>query len=94
MGENEHKFVRISYRGMIVAIYSVYNINNGKCDITLNLYYPFKRHETILSNISINNSYREVLNYMSLQLLCGTEDRDKLFAFEVLEHLKFEMEGN
>lgn len=88
MGQNEYKVASVLYRGVRVATYIMYNIKNGKCDITLNLYHPFNRHRAILSDINMYDVVNSVLDYMSLQAYCNTEDCNKLQAYEVVKYLK------
>ena len=88
MCQNEYKVACVLYRGVRVATYTMYNIKNGKCDITLNLYHPFNRRRVILSDINMYGVVNAVLDCMSLQVYCDTEDCNKLQAYEVVKYLK------
>lgn len=76
------------YCGEIVANYKIYCENDNHCEVELNLYYPFNRHRAILSNINVDDVDNAVLDYMSLQAYCDTEDCNKLQAYVVIEYFK------
>lgn len=78
------------YQGECVAIYElVYFYYDGNtCDVKLKLFHPFNRHLAILENIKVNDVGNAVLDYMSLQAYCDTEDCNKLQAYEVVEYFK------
>ena len=82
------KTTLLVYGEKIVALYKIYCENDNDCEIKLNLYHPFNRHRVILSNINIDDADNAVLDYMSLQVYCNTEDCNKLYAYEVVEYFK------
>lgn len=80
------------YHGEIVANYKIYCENDNHCEIELNLFYPFNRHRAILSDINIDDVDNAVLDYMSLQAYCDTEDCNKLQAYEVVGYFKTQID--
>ena len=74
------------YDGVVVAKYEILYNDNDTCNIDLNLYHPFNRHRTILENIKVNDVRHAVLDYMNMQAYCGTEDRNKMFVFEIVSY--------
>lgn len=58
------------------------------CDVKLKLFHPFNRHKAILYRIKLNDIENAVLDYMSLQAYCNTEDCNKLQVYEVIEYFK------
>ena len=80
------KVVFLLYDDVMVAKYEILCNENDTCNIDLNLYHPFNRHRTILENIKVNDVYNVVLDYMNMQVFCDTEDRNKMFAFEIVSY--------
>lgn len=76
----------ILYDDVKVAKYEILYNDNDTCNIDLNLYHPFNRHRTILENIKVNDVDHAVLDYMKMQAYCDTEDRNKMFAFEIVSY--------
>ena len=58
----------------------------------LNLYHTFNRHRAILSNINIDDIDNAVLDYITSQAYCDTEDCNKLYAYEVVEYFKSQID--
>ena len=78
------KVIFLLYNDVKVAKYEISYNENDTCNIDLNLYHPFNRHRTILENIKVNDVDHAVLDYVTMQAYCDTEDRSKMFAFEVV----------
>lgn len=78
------KVVFLLYDDVKAAKYEILYNDDGTCNIDLNLYHPFNRHRTILENIKVNDVDHAVLDYMNMQAYNDTEDRNKMFAFEVV----------
>lgn len=78
------KVVFLLYDDVKVAKYEISYNENDTCNIDLNLYHPFNRHRTILENINVNDVDHAVLDYMTMEVYCDTEDRNKMFAFEIV----------
>lgn len=84
-----YKFETLCYNYSCVANYEVISIDDDyKCNVKLKLYYPFNRHRAILNDIHVDDIDNAVLDYMSLQAYCDTEDCNKLQAYEVIEYFK------
>ena len=79
------KVTFLLYDDVIVGKYKIL-YNNDTCNIDLNLYHPFNRHRTMLENIKVNDVDYTVLDYMNMQAYCDTEDRNKMFAFEIVSY--------
>lgn len=86
MGSCFGKVTFLLYNDVKVAKYEISCNENDTCDIDLNLYHPFNRHRTILENIKVNDVDHAVLDYMTMQAYCDTEDRNKMFAFEIVSY--------
>jgi hypothetical protein len=85
----EHSFgeiIALFYNGLCVASYEIIKKSNIRCDIKLNLYYPFNRHRAILEDIKVNSVEHAVLDYMTMQAYNDTEDRNKMFVFAVVAY--------
>lgn len=80
------KVAFLLYDDVMVAKYEILYNNNDTCNIDLNLYHPFNRHMTMLENIKVNDVDHAVLDYMNIQAYCDTEDRNKMFAFEIVSY--------
>lgn len=80
------KVVFLLYDDVMVAKYVILYNDNDTCDIDLNLYHPFNRHRTILEDIKVSDVDHAVLDYMNMQAYCDTEDRNKIFAFEIVSY--------
>ena len=80
------------YNEKIVAKYKIYCENDNHCEVELNLYHPFNRHRAILSDINMDDIDNAVLDYMTLQAYCDTEDCNKLQAYEVVEYFKSQID--
>ena len=78
------KVTFLLYNDVTVAKYEISYNENDTCNIDLNLCHPFNRHRAILEDIKINDVDHAVLDYMTMQAYCDTEDRNKMFAFEVV----------
>lgn len=78
------KVTFLLYNDVTVAKYEISYNENDTCNIDLNLRHPFNRHRAILEDININDVDHAVLDYMTTQAYCDTEDRNKMFAFEVV----------
>lgn len=86
------KTTLLVYNEKIVAYYKIYCEDDTDCEIELNLYHPFNRHRAILNNIHIDDVDNAVLDYMTLQAYCDTEDCNKLQAYEVVEYFKSQID--
>lgn len=80
------KVAFLLYDDVIVGKYEILYNENDTCNIYLNLYHPFNRHRTILENIKVNDVDHAVLDYMTMQAYCDTEDCNKMFAFEIVSY--------
>ena len=80
------KVAFLLYDDVMVAKHEILYNNNDTCNIDLNLYHPFNRHRTMLENIKVNDVDHAVLDYMNMQAYCDTEDRNKMFAFEIVSY--------
>lgn len=80
------KVTFLLYDDVKVAKYEISYNDNDTCNIDLNLYHPFNRHNTILEDIKVNDVDHAVLDYMNMQVYCDTEDRNKMFAFEIVSY--------
>lgn len=80
------KVAFLLYDDVKVAKYGILYNDDDTCNIDLNLYHPFNRHRTILENIKVNDVDHAVLDYMTMQAYCDTEDRNKMFAFSVVAY--------
>lgn len=80
------KVTFLLYNDVKVAKYEISYGENDTCNIDLNLYHPFNRHRTILEGIKVNDVDHAVLDYMIMQAYCDTEDRNKMFAFEIVSY--------
>lgn len=80
------KVTFLLYNDVKVVKYEISYNKNDTCNINLNLYHPFNRHRTILENINVNDVDHAVLDYMNMQAYCDTEDRNKMFAFDVVSY--------
>lgn len=80
------KVTFLLYNDVKVVKYEILFGENDTCNIDLNLYHPFNRHRTILENIKVNDVDYAVLDYMNMQAYCDTEDRNKMFAFEIVAY--------
>lgn len=86
MGNCFGKATFLLYNDVKVAKYEIsYNVDDT-CNIDLNLYYPFNRHRAILEDIKVNGVDHAVLDYMNMQAHCDTQDRNKMFAFEIVSY--------
>lgn len=81
----ENCFSKVAFLLYDDVIVGKYN-DNDTCNIDLNLYHPFNRHRTILENIKVNDVDHAVLDYMNMRAYCDTEDRNKMFAFEIVSY--------
>lgn len=82
------KVTFLLYNDVKVAKYEILYNDNDTCNIDLNLYHPFNRHRAILENIKVNDVEKAVLDYMSLEVFCNTDDCNKLQAYEIVESFK------
>lgn len=92
----EHSFgeiIGLFYNGLCVASYEIIKTSNIRCDIKLNLYHPFNRHRAILEDIKVNDIEHAVLDYMTTQAYNNTEDRNKMFAFEIVVLFEKDIKG-
>ena len=80
------KVAFLLYNDVKVAKYEILYNDDDTCNIDLNLYHPFNRHRAILENIKVNDVDHAVLDYMSMQAYKDTEDRNKMFAFEIVAY--------
>lgn len=76
------------YGEKTIAKYKFYCINGNDCEIELELFNPFHHQRVYLNNISMTNADKAVLDYMTLQAYCDTDDCNKLQAYEVVEYFK------
>lgn len=84
-----HEMEMLYYDHECAVIYELINFyDDNTCDIKLKLFHPFNRHRAILEHIKINDINNTVLDYMSLQAYCDTEDCNKLYAFEIVDFFK------
>lgn len=67
----------------LVAEYEVFIVNENKCNIELNLYYPFIRRRVFLKDVATCDVDHTVLDFMSLQPVSDSCGR-RAFACEVL----------
>ena len=86
------KVVYLLRNGFTIAKYDISYKDDDTCNIDLNLYHPFNRHRAILNNIHIDDVDNAVLDYMTLQAYCDTEDCNKLQAYEVVEYFKSQID--
>lgn len=80
------KVIFLLYDDVMVGKYEILYNENDTCNIDLNLYHPFNRHRTILQGIKVSDVDHAVLDYMNMQAYCNTEDRNKMFAFEIVSY--------
>lgn len=80
------KVTFLLYNDVKVAKYEILFGENDTCNIDLNLYHPFNRHGAILEDIRVNDVDHAVLDYMNMQAYFDTEDRNKMFAFEIVSY--------
>lgn len=80
------KITFLLYDDVMVGKYEILYNENDTCNIELNLYHPFNRHRAILENIKVNDVDHAVLDYMNMQAYFDTEDRNKMFAFEIVSY--------
>lgn len=80
------KVTFLLYNDVKVAKYEILFSENDTCNIDLDLYHPFNRHRTVLEDIKVNDVDHAVLDYMNMQAYCDTEDRNKMFAFEIVAY--------
>lgn len=80
------KVTFLLYDDVKVAKYEILFGENDTCNIDLNLYHHFNRHRAILEDIKVNDVDHAVLDYMNMQAYCDTEDRNKMFAFEIVSY--------
>lgn len=80
------KVTFLLYNDVKVAKYEILYNDNDTCNIDLNLYHPFNRHRTILENIKVNDVDNAILDYMTMQAYCGTENHNKMIAFGIVSY--------
>ena len=80
------KVTFLLYNDVKVAKYAISYNENDTCNIDLNLYHPFNRHRAILENIKVNDVDHAILDYMTMQAYCDTQDHNKMFAFEIVSY--------
>lgn len=80
------KVTFLLYNDVKVAKYEISCNENDTCNIDLNLYHPFNRHRAILEDIKVNDVEHAVLDYMTMQAYCDTEDRNKMLAFAIVAY--------
>lgn len=68
----------------LVAEYEIFVVSRNKCNVELNLYYPFNRTRIFLRDVLICDVDHTVLDFMSLQSVVDSRGM-RTFAFEVLE---------
>ena len=68
----------------LVAEYEIFVVSGNKCNIELNLYYPFSRARIFLRDVLICDVDHTVLDFMSLQPVSDSRGM-RAFAFEVLD---------
>ena len=68
----------------LAAEYEIFIVSGNKCNIELNLYYPFNRTRIFLRDVLICDVDHAVLDYMSLQSVVDSRGM-RAFAFKVLE---------
>lgn len=88
------KTILLIYGDRTIAKYKIYCEHDNTCEVELNLYYPFNRHRAILNKIRLDDVNNAVLDYMTMQVYCDTEDCNKLQAYEIVEYFKSKIDND